>query len=189
MSQDQRDQDLGAAIRTIAARMGHTEETFSYYERRFIGWANRDDIDYGAGPGRVHVWVERPGFDGLYEHLIEMISHSPAGSTDQDPEPLLSAALAEAQRLRELINTPHTDDFLEAVRIEAAHQRQKWKESDALKDEPDWFWTLGALAGKALKSWKADDREKMLHHVITSAALCLNWHRHLMGESDREDPS
>jgi len=33
------------------------------------------------------------------------------------------------------------------------------------------FWLIGYLAGKALSK-----PEKQLHHIITTAAACLNWH-------------
>lgn len=35
-------------------------------------------------------------------------------------------AMAEIKRLNALINTPHTAEFLEAVKLEAVHQRQRW---------------------------------------------------------------
>ncbi len=83
---------------------------------------------------------------------------------------------AENKRLDRLINNPHTDDFLEAVRIEAAHQRERWpEENDQRKTPEDWFWLIGYLVGKAIRP---DDPGKRLHHIITTAAACLNWHRH-----------
>ena len=82
---------------------------------------------------------------------------------------------AEVERLKKLIWTPHTEDFIEAVRIEAAHQRDRWGDDhDKLKEDQDWFWTLGWLAGKAVRF---ESQEKRLHHIVTSAALLLNWHR------------
>lgn len=84
----------------------------------------------------------------------------------------LNARLAEAARLDALINNPHTDNFLEAVRLEAAHQRGRWgTEGDAGKTDADWLWLLGYLVGKAVHK-----PEKQLHHIITTAAACLNWH-------------
>src|SRR5689334_19768307 len=78
--------------------------------------------------------------------------HSAAARTR---EPQLAEAVialtAEVERLRAELNTPHTADFLEAVRIEAAHQRQRWSaEHDDGKTNADWFWLLGWLAGKAV---------------------------------------
>ena len=80
----------------------------------------------------------------------------------------------EVARLRGLISTPHTDDFLEAVRIEAAYQRERWgEEHDAHKTPGDWLWTLGYLVNKAVH----DIRGKRLHHIVAGGALLLNWHR------------
>lgn len=80
----------------------------------------------------------------------------------------------ENTRLDGLINNPHTDNFLEAVRLEAAHQRERWAPShDEQKHATDWFWLIGYVAGKALGK-----PEKRLHHIITTAAVCLNWHAH-----------
>jgi hypothetical protein len=99
------------------------------------------------------------------------------------------AAEAELARLRAEINTPHTAKFVEAVMFEAEHQRGRWGTAhDAGKTAPDWFWLLGYLAGKALAAWKADDRAKMLHHIVTVAAACLNWHGHETGASTSMRP-
>ena len=81
----------------------------------------------------------------------------------------------ERDRLHTLINNPHTMDFIEAVRTEAAHQRERWpSEHDAGKTDADWFWLIGYLAGKAIRPDATP--EKRLHHIITTAAACLNWH-------------
>ncbi len=96
----------------------------------------------------------------------------------------LTALRAERDRLDALINNPHTDDFLESVRLEAAHQRERWAaEHDGGKSDADWFWLIGYLAGKALNK-----PEKRLHHVITTAAAALNWHAHLSGASTSMRP-
>ncbi|HYF16327.1 MAG TPA: hypothetical protein VEA40_00560 [Ramlibacter sp.] len=93
------------------------------------------------------------------------------------------ALRAEVERLRALINTPHTADYMEAVRLEAAHQQERWGSShDAGKAPADWFWLLGFLSGKALAAFIKGDREKGLHHIISSAAALLNWHRAATGE-------
>jgi hypothetical protein len=87
----------------------------------------------------------------------------------------------ENERLNKLINTPHVENFLEAVRLEAGHQQDRWKaEHDAGKADPDWFWLVGFLAGKILRP--GNTQEKRLHHIITTAAVCLNWHRHASGD-------
>lgn len=161
----------------------------------------------------------------------------------------LDLTLAEVDRLRAELNTPHTADFLDAVRIEAAHQRERWGvDHDAGKAPEDWFWLLGYLSGKALAAAKGarprrfrhvkrgttyevlaiaenenqrgasvvvyrgeDDgkvwtrpadqffdgrfeelsqrpAEKLLHHVISSAAVLMNWHAHATGADTRMRP-
>lgn len=88
---------------------------------------------------------------------------------------------AEVDRLTTLLNTPLLDDFAPAVQREAAHQRERWGEAhDARKAPEDWFWTLSYLAGKALRAQIDGDRERALHHTVSSAALLLGWHRHLL---------
>jgi hypothetical protein len=83
----------------------------------------------------------------------------------------------EVVRLDGLINTPQVIDFLEAVRTEAAHQRERWGEDhDSMKRREDWFWLIGYLAGKVIRP--AQTKEKRLHRIITIAAAALNWHRH-----------
>lgn len=97
------------------------------------------------------------------------------GKTHYVPEDCSKFLRAEVARLKKLIWSPHTKDFLEAVKIEAAHQRDRWGDKhDKEKEDQDWFWTLGWLAGKAVRP---ENPEKRLHHIITSAALLLNWHR------------
>jgi len=90
---------------------------------------------------------------------------------------------AEVGRLKALINTPITDDWLEGVRIEAAHQQERWgAEHDAGKTPADWFWLLGYLGGKALSSAMVGNIAKAQHHTISSGAALLNWWRALDGD-------
>ena len=118
---------------------------------------------------------------------------------------LIEEHRALALRVKELereLNTPQTKDFTDAVRKEAAHQRVRWgTEHDAGKTPEDWLWLLGYLATKAtaaariaatyevdLPELSAEQREKALHHTISSAAVCLNWHAHLSGADTRMRP-
>lgn len=79
--------------------------------------------------------------------------------------------------LEALFNTPEISDFLRGVEVEAKHQRLRWDpDHDAQKQDEDWFWTLGYLAGKALQAQRSGDHDKHLHHLISSAALLSNWH-------------
>lgn len=98
-------------------------------------------------------------------------------------------ARAERDRLTLLINTPRTDDFFEAVRVEAAHQVERWGvEHDAGKRPEDWLTLFLYLLGKAARAHFDGNRPKLEHHVITSAAVALNWWRHLTGVSTAMRP-
>ncbi len=112
----------------------------------------------------------RRGFDRL-ERLV----------TSKDSE--LATKNARLLELEGRINTPHTDDWFEAVRLEAAHQVERFGATDGDKDGPAWFWLLSWLAGKALHAWKDGDSEKMKHHLVSSSACLLNWWRHVAGEA------
>lgn len=106
----------------------------------------------------------------------------------------LEAAKARLIDLETLINIPQTAEFFEAVKLEAAHQIERWGvEHDEGKADGDWLFLLGHLGTKALNAGylyevadpsrddklndAAHHREKRLHHIITCAAVCLNWHR------------
>ena len=94
----------------------------------------------------------------------------------------LSNSLKREEELRALLNTPETDDFFRGVPLEAAHQRHRWpSEQDAGKTPADWFWLVGYLAGKCLASHIAGNRDKALHHAISTAAALANWHRAIKG--------
>lgn len=99
------------------------------------------------------------------------------------------AAVRDAERLRQLIDTPHTDDWFEAVRLEAAHQIKRWGSShDACKEPLDWFWLLGHLGGKAARAALEGDSEKAKHHAISSSAMLLNWFRAMVGDNNSMRP-
>lgn len=121
------------------------------------------------------------------------------GDDGFDPEPLLEAGWlspddaeelrAEVARLNALINTPHTHDFIEAVKLEMPHQRERWGvEHDAGKAPMDWFWLVGYLAGKALHQAHGGDPEKAKHHIITTAAALGNWFLAITGENTKMRP-
>lgn len=91
----------------------------------------------------------------------------------------LRAKLAEAERL---LNTPELHDFAAGVVREAAHQRERWGSNhDAGKTPEDWFWLLGYLSGKILRALAAGDKDKALHHAISSSAALANWHAAIQG--------
>lgn len=85
--------------------------------------------------------------------------------------------------LEALVNSPETEDFDKAVPLEAAHQVERWGTAhDQGKGHEDWFWVVGYLAGKALRSAISGDFTKAKHHAITVAAICRNWHAALVRE-------
>lgn len=89
----------------------------------------------------------------------------------------------QVDQLTNLINTPHTDDFIRALPLEAAHQISRWgTEHDEGKTVWDWFWLIGYLAQKAASAALAGDTEKAKHHTISTAAVLLNWFRRLTGD-------
>lgn len=91
---------------------------------------------------------------------------------------------AEVARLKALLNTPELEDFAKAVPLEAAHQRERWgQEHDARKEPEDWFWVVGYLAGKALRSHIEGNVEKAKHHTITCAAVLANWHARIIADA------
>lgn len=97
----------------------------------------------------------------------------------QARQPEIDALKAEVEKYR-AINTPEIRDFILATEREAMHQRERWGNShDAGKTDADWFWLIGYLAGKAIRPSATPD--KQLHHIITAAAACLNWHAHKLG--------
>jgi predicted nucleic acid-binding Zn-ribbon protein len=98
-------------------------------------------------------------------------------------------AEAEVERLRALINSPHIDNFERAVRLEAAHQQERWgADHDEGKTATDWIFLAAYLCGKAAASFAAGNRVKGMHHIISSAAVLLNWHKHAAGEPSRMRP-
>jgi hypothetical protein len=87
--------------------------------------------------------------------------------------------------LRGQLNTPEIEDFARGVVLEAAHQRQRWGSAhDRSKSAENWFWLVGYLAGKALRACIDGNREKALHHTISTAACLANWHQAI-----RSDPT
>lgn len=124
-----------------------------------------------------------PGVLKFARAAIELALSAPRER--QEPANVLTDALAEIERLNAIINTPHADDFLKAVSVEAEHQRQRWgAEGDAGKSPADWFWLIGYLGGKALHARASDNAVKAEHHIITTAAACANWHRNMFGKTD-----
>lgn len=79
--------------------------------------------------------------------------------------------------LENLINSPEIENFLVGIVNEGAHQRVRWGEAKDREKSPEhWHWLLAYLAGKALRAAMDGNREKALHHTISTAAACMHWH-------------
>lgn len=88
--------------------------------------------------------------------------------------------------LESLINNPEIEDFLEGVKLEAAHQTERWGvEYEENKYPHDYTLVMDKLKGKqAIAIWDKDS-EKYKHHLITLAAVCFNAHRQIKKEGTR----
>ena len=137
-----------------------------------------------TGSTLVHVitnWSDK-NRDTNFEKAICRVFHQ---DTIDMTEPVQNAILiadapdilAHCVMLEELINTPELVNFAEGVKFEAAHQRNRWgEEHDETKSFSDWIAVLSYLIGKLVKANWDGDRDKILHHIITIAAVCNNFH-------------
>jgi hypothetical protein len=99
------------------------------------------------------------------------------------------SAEANVTRLLSIINTPETESFLEGVKLEAAHQQERWGSThDEGKTPTDWVFLVGHLLTKAAMSFLTGNLEKAKHHTISSAAACYNWHQQIAGKTDGVRP-
>ena len=100
-----------------------------------------------------------------------------------DPLPPPPDQSREIRRLRRILNTPQYQPFLEAVKIEAAHQAARQQEyNDENKDPEDWADLLYHLQDKARRSHLSGDLQHALHHTISSAAALYHWHAAMTAE-------
>ena len=74
-----------------------------------------------------------------------------------------------------------TDDFLADVAEEAKYQAI-WAVNDERKTDDEWFWTLGWIAGKAVRP--GTDLDKQRHRLRAAAALLMNWDKHLVDKTN-----
>jgi hypothetical protein len=149
--------ELSAQGGERAAFEAHMNSTGMY-------WDDSREIDYDGDEQYADVET-RLNF-GVWQAAIDAALSRQPSAGDAD------AKDAAAYRR---INTPEISDFLTAVHNEALHQRERWgAQGDAGKTDADWFWLVGYLAGKAIRPGAGI--EKQLHHIITTAAACLNWH-------------
>lgn len=93
------------------------------------------------------------------------------------------------KRMHAAVNTPQISDFTTAVTLEAAHQRERWGIAhDAGKRPEDWFTLVAYLQGKAVKAHFTGDRDKLLHHIISTAAALANQHAAMTGGDNHMRP-
>ncbi|MGH8417985.1 MAG: hypothetical protein ACRER8_11995 [Pseudomonas sp.] len=96
----------------------------------------------------------------------------------------LNVADQRVDDLETMLNTPHTAEWFEGVRLEAGHQIGRWGTGhDSGKAPADWFWLIGYLAQKAMTAQMYGDDEKARHHTISTGAVMLNWFRAIVGDS------
>lgn len=89
----------------------------------------------------------------------------------------------ENERLEALINSPEVNNFLEGVKIEAAHQTEKWGSEDEENKPPHhYILVFSKLLGKLAQAIFDGNTEKFKHHLITMAAACHNCHRQISKE-------
>lgn len=131
--------------------------------------------------GAVDYFVARPPPEDILRAAIEFARKTwrNDGAEGETVHLLADALEASDRRVRYLeaiLNSPITSDFMKALEREIAHQQTRWAATDPSKDETQWFWTLGWLAGKATRT-PAEDLDKKLHRIVATAALAANWFR------------
>lgn len=91
--------------------------------------------------------------------------------TDEDRashEALLDYSIKAIKK--ELINTPQSNNFSDAVKSEMAHHLEKWKDESRIP--PHHFnMVIGFINGKLAKAIWEKDSKKFEHHLTTIAAV------------------
>lgn len=150
-----------------------------------VAYARRDTLEQWKGQS---ITINTAWMFPSPKGLSDPVALYPASAWPKSSR--LAEADAEIERLKEAadayasINTPEIRNFIVAIEREALHQRERWgSEHDAGKRREDWITLLTYLIGKAAKSHFDGDQDKILHHIITTAAACLNWHAMETGDS------
>lgn len=117
----------------------------------------------------------------LITAIVKDVAELPdRNSPEGQPEMMLVSHAELTAILDGYLNKPQTAQFLQAVAAETIHQVERWGTvHDRAKAPADWFWLIGYLAGKALHAHAAGDREKALHHCVSSAAALASWWTHI----------
>lgn len=102
------------------------------------------------------------------------------GRTAESYEEEISILKTEIKRLKDLINDPEIDNFIEGVKIEAPHQTERWgKEKEESAPPHHYVLVITKLLGKLTVAIWDKDVTKFKHHCITIAAAMLNCHRQI----------
>lgn len=89
--------------------------------------------------------------------------------------------LKRLEYLESLINSPEVNDFIEGLKIEQAHQTEKWgREQEENHHPAHYILVNNKLLGKLTVAMWDGDVEKFKHHCITIAAAMFNCHRQIM---------
>lgn len=85
-------------------------------------------------------------------------------------------------------DNPIIHNFVEGLVAEKAHQTKRWGTvHDRNKPHMEWFWLIGYLAGKGLSAALKGDYDKAMHHCISTAAVCAQWHDAINGGHHNPD--
>lgn len=85
-----------------------------------------------------------------------------------------------AQCIKEKINKPELNNFIEGFKIEAVHQVERWGlEQEEKKPPHHYIMVLAKLMGKLAVAIWDKDADKFKHHCITIAASLFNCHRQI----------
>lgn len=167
-----------------------------------VGVQVRDFIPHRPNVEQIaRLWLSNQDADSRHKPLFELITDFFFAAWNQYQTegriPIASDVAVEGlwrERyfdLWKMVNTPQVDNFMSAVPLEAAFQVEKWgSDHDAGKTPMDFFWLLGYVSQKAAQSLMkfdssdgtVEDLDKSKHHIITTAAVCLNWFRRVTGE-------
>ena len=186
----------GVLCRAVAEPWPHSAESHAESVERFCSeWlAPRED---GAAASCAPELESLRRFKSYVHERLDIAGipadspspHRAAGCRVGGRLDIALAAVAQLASLRDLVNSPHTNDFLESVRTEVAHQIERWGTvHDRAKEPADWYWLLAYLSGKALAAHIAGDVEKAKHHTISSAAVLANWHAAITCADNRMAP-
>lgn len=93
----------------------------------------------------------------------------------------------QVEELRQIIDSPLYEPFFDAVRNEAAHQAHHRAADDEVKTPMEWNGLIAFLSSKAYMAHNAGDREKALHHTISSCAALFHWHQHIASQLPPDD--